>query len=246
MMGYLTLELRRTLRDRRYVAMVVAWPAASYLLFSTVFGAAANRAEGLNPKTEIMVAMAAFGAMGAVLLATGPRMAYERQAGWLRQMRLTPLSPMRVLTVRAAAAMVMALPPICITFVVAVGVKGVRLAAWEWGAMVGLLVVGCLPFAAIGVVIGTVTDGDSATGLTMMSYLTLSALGGLWMPVKILPRFLQAVAHALPSNRLAELGWRTAGGGSPPLAAVLVLVAWFAGATAVAAGLARRVTAGAL
>jgi len=113
-----------------------------------------------------------------VLLATGPRMAYERQAGWLRQMRLTPLSPMRVLTVRAAAAMVMALPPICITFVVAVGVKGVRLAAWEWGAMVGLLVVGCLPFAAIGVVIGTVTDGDSATGLTMMSYLTLSALGG--------------------------------------------------------------------
>ena len=71
MTAYLTLELRRALRDRRYLGLVVAWPVASYLLFSTVFASAADRAESLDPHVEIMIAMAAFGTIGAVLMATG-------------------------------------------------------------------------------------------------------------------------------------------------------------------------------
>jgi ABC-2 type transport system permease protein len=240
MIGYFTLELRRALRDRRYMVLVVAWPVASYLLFSTVFGGATDRAEGLDPRTEIMVAMAAFGAMGAVLMATGPRMAAERQLGWLRQLRLTPLSPQRALVARLLGALVLTLPAICLTFATAALVKGVQLAAWEWAAMIWLLLVGCLPFAALGVVIGSVSDGDSAAGITMVCYLVFAALGGLWMPARILPAPLRAVAHALPSNRLAELGWKIAAGGAPTAAAAIILGAWFALFALVAVALARR------
>ena len=86
MLAYLSLELRRSLRDRRYLLLVVGWPVAAYLLFSTVFGAATNSSEGLTPNIEIMVAMATFGAMGGVLMASGPRLAIDRQIGWLRQL----------------------------------------------------------------------------------------------------------------------------------------------------------------
>ena len=89
-------------------------------------------------------------------------------------------------------------------------------------------------------VIGSVTDGDGAQGLTMVVYLVMSALGGVWMPVSILPSYLQTVAHLLPSNRMAELGWRVATGHAPTLAAVAVLAAWFAGATVFAMLLSRR------
>src|SRR5579884_4286818 len=96
MRSYLTLEIRRSLRDARFLVLVVAWPVASYLLFATVFG---NQppSEGLTPKVGIMVNMACFGAIGAVLTATGPRIALERQTGWLRQLQLTPLRPQVVL-----------------------------------------------------------------------------------------------------------------------------------------------------
>src|ERR1700737_3868227 len=150
MVGYLTLELRRALRDRRYLGLVIGWPVASYLLFSTVFGSAADRAEGLDPHVEIMVAMAAFGAIGAVLMATGPRIAAERQSGWLRQLRLTPLRPGATLAARLVAALALPLPPFCPPFRGAAVVKGVTLPAWEWPVMVGLLLAGCLPFAALG------------------------------------------------------------------------------------------------
>jgi ABC-2 type transport system permease protein len=240
MTAYLTLELRRALRDRRYVGIVVGWPVAAYLLFSTVFGAAANRAEGLDPHTEIMVAMAAFGAIGAVLMATGPRVAAERQSGWTRQLRLTPLPPSSLLGARLAAALVLTLPAICLTFAVAFVAKGVSLPAWEWPVMVSLLLAGTVPFAALGMVIGNLADGDSAMGVTMITYLVLAALGGLWMPTKILPAPMRTVAHLLPSNRLAELAWRVAAGHTPPPGAFAVLAVWSAGLTVAAVALARR------
>jgi ABC-2 type transport system permease protein len=241
--AYLTLELRRALRDRRYLALVVGWPVAAYLLFSTVFGSAADRAEGLDPRVEIMVAMAAFGAIGAVLMATGPRLATERQSGWERQLRLTPLPAPAAMLARVGAAVVLTLPAICLTFAVAMSVKGVTLPAWEWPAMVALLLVGTAPFAGLGLVIGNLTDGDTAMGMTTIVYFALAALGGLWMPAKVLPSGMRAVAHALPSNRLAELAWRVAAGHAPSLAAIGVLAAW-AGVLALGTmGLARRFSA---
>ena len=67
----------------------------------------------------------------------------------------------------------------------------------------------------MGIVVGSVADGDGAQGLTMVLYLVLAALGGLWMPEQILPAPLQTVAKALPSYHLAQLGWHVAQGVAP-------------------------------
>jgi len=242
MLAYLSLELRRSLRDRRYLLLVVGWPVAAYLLFSTVFGATADSSEGLTPTVEIMIAMATFGAMGGVLMASGPRLAIDRQIGWVRQLRLTPPSPTRILAARLVAAMALSLPAIVLTFVTAAAVKGVTLPLWEWPALALLIAAGCLPFAAMGVLVGTIADGDGAQGLTMVLYLVLAALGGLWMPVQILPSALRTVANTLPSYHLAQLGWHVARGAGPALGDGLVLLAWFAGAALLAVAASRRLT----
>lgn len=234
MTSYLSLELRRSLRDKRYALLTIAWPVAAYLLFSTVFGAAANRAEGLVPVVEIMVAMAAFGAMGGVLLASGPRIAYDRQTGWLRQLSLTPLSKTRILGVRLIAAMCLSVPAVVLTFATAALVKGVSLDPWQWAAMAAALVAGCAPFTVIGLIAGSLSDGDSSQGVTMVIYLLLASLGGLWMPVALLPGAMQTLAHVLPSNHLAQLGWAIARGHAPAIGDILVLLGWFAGAAAIA------------
>ncbi len=239
MLSYLTLEIRRSLRDRTFLALAVLWPAGSFLLFSTVFGSQPG-SEGLTANTELMVAMATFGAFGATLIATGPRLALDRSDGWLRQVRLTPLSQSRLLAARLIAAIALTIPAICITLVVAALTRNIHLEAWEWPALVVALAAGCIPFAAIGMLVGTIADGDGASGLTMAVYLTMSALGGVWIPVSILPSTLQTVAHLLPSNRMAELGWRIASGQAPTLAAIGVLAAWLAAAAVLTAVLSRR------
>jgi len=74
-------------------------------------------------------------------------------------------------------------------------------------------------------------------------YLFLAALGGLWMPVTILPTALQHIATVLPSNRFAELGWRIAAGGSPSLVGAATLAGWLVVFTALAGLLYRRANA---
>ena len=130
MLKYLALELRRSLRDRRYLLLVAGWPVGRVpaLLHRLRSGRGPDR-RGLSPTVAIMVAMATFGAMGGVLMASGPRLAMDRQVGWLRQLRLTPLSPARILAARLISAMALSLPAIVLTFVAAVLVKGVTPAA---------------------------------------------------------------------------------------------------------------------
>ena len=41
-----------------------------------------------------------------------------------------------------------------------------------------------------------------------ITYLVLSFLGGLWMPVAAMPKFLSQIATFLPSYNYARLGWR--------------------------------------
>jgi ABC-2 type transport system permease protein len=100
---YLRLEVLRVIRNSRYLFLSLVTPVGFYLLFSSLFGK--QPAEGLQQSVELMVSMAAYGAIGAVLFATGPRVAAERGSGWLRQLRTTPLPAGKVIAAKVLAAM---------------------------------------------------------------------------------------------------------------------------------------------
>ena len=98
---------------------------------------------------------------------------------------------------------------------------------------------GVLPLALLGLAIGYLAGDDIAFPVTMALYFALGALGGLWMPLSLMPHAMQDLGRALPSNGVAELGWRIAGGQASVPRAVLVLTAWLLG-SATAALLAYR------
>jgi ABC-2 type transport system permease protein len=225
MISLLRLEIRRMLTDTRFLILMLVLPIAMYLLFSAVFENTPP-VNGLSEDVRDMISMAAFGAIGATLLATAPRIAQERANGWLRQLRIMPVSGRQVITAKVLAAMALGLPAIVLVDLTAVLAHGVRLPAWQWLAIGGLLWLGTAPFAALGTFLGYLTGGDAAFGVTYGIYLFLAALGGLWMPVTILPATLRHIAVVLPSNRFAELGWRIAAGGAPSGVGALVLAGW--------------------
>ena len=227
---YLRLEIRRMLTDARFVLLMLVLPVAMYLLFTNLFDGSDSAGY-----TAAMVNMAAFGAIGAALMATGPRIAQERTSGWTRQLRAMPMPAWRVITVRMTSALVMALPAIVLVDITAVLNHGVTLTAGQWIATGALIWVGTLPFTALGSAIGYFTDADTAFGVMYGVCLFLSAAGGLWMPTKVLPQVLQDIAPVLPSNRLAELGWKITTSQDLSVAGIAILLGWLVLFTALAA-----------
>jgi ABC-2 type transport system permease protein len=230
MFRYLTLEIRRMYRDRRFIFFTVAIPVAFYLLWSNIFAknGGTDTDTGLAAKTYLLVAMASFGALGAALTTTGARLAAERQAGWLRQLQVTPLRPWAVITTKIIASMCLALPAIVLVGLTAVLTQHVHLSATQWAELVVLMWIGTLPFAALGTLIGSLVGADAAQPVTVACYFALSILGGLWTSVSILPKTLRTIAHWTPSNRFADLGWSVVAGHLPPASDALVLAGWTA------------------
>lgn len=228
MFRYLLLEMRRMYRDRRFVFFTIAIPVAFYLLWSNIFAknSGLDTDTSLDAKTYLLVSMASFGALGASLTTTGPRLAAERQSGWLRQLQITPLRPAAVIITKVLASMCLALPAIVSVGLTAALTQHVRLSPGAWAAMIALMWAGTLPFAALGTLIGSLAGADAAQPLTVACYFTLSILGGLWMSVSVLPRTLRHIAHWTPSNRFADLGWSVVAGHAPPVSDAFVLGGW--------------------
>jgi ABC-2 type transport system permease protein len=229
----------RALRDPRYLILAIGAPIGFYLLFTSLFGKSPG-ANGLPTQVALMVSMGVFGAMWAVLSATGPRIAQERSIGWLRQVQLLPVRPQAILVARLLAAMVLAGPALALVFLTAVLTNGVTLDTRQWVELFALLWVGVTPIALLGIAIGYATGADAAFGLLFGLYQVLAALGGLWMPMSILPDGLQTVGKVLPSYRAADMGWRLIGGQAFDPLSVMFLVAWAAIFALLAISFARR------
>ncbi|MFF5437258.1 ABC transporter permease [Streptomyces achromogenes] len=228
MNSLIKMELVRALRNRKFLFFTVIYPSALFLLIA---GNADSHTEvdgtGLTLPTYMMVSMASFGALTATLMGNSERIAKERESGWVRQLRLTPLPGRGYVLAKTAGAAVVSLPSIVIVFAVAAVVKDVRLDAWQWLALSGAVWAGSLVFAALGVALGYLATGDAVRPITMIIYFALSMLGGLWMPTTTFPQWLQDIARWLPTHAYAALGRAIEQSQAPHAQDIAVLVVSF-------------------
>lgn len=237
----ITLEIRRALRNKKFLFFTVLYPAALFLMLGgTLDGTTRVLGTELTMPAFYMVAMASFGALTAVLMGNSERIAKEREKGWVRQLRLTALPGRAYVLAKTASAGVLSLPAILVVFAVAAGVKDVRFDTWQWLALTGAIWAGSLVFAALGVALGYLATGDTVRPLTMLVYFALSILGGLWMPTANFPQWLQSLANWLPTHAYAGLGQAIELGGAPHGRDVAILAAYFVLFTGAAAWLYRK------
>ncbi|MGW2380290.1 ABC transporter permease [Streptomyces sp. NPDC001658] len=243
MNGLIKLELTRALRNRKFLFFSVIYPSVLFLLIA---GSADSTQKvdgtGLTLPTYMMVSMASFGALTAVLMGNSERIAKERETGWVRQLRLTTLPGRGYVLAKTASAAVVSLPSIVVVFVIAATVKDVRLDAWQWLALTGAIWAGSLVFAALGVAIGYLASGDAVRPITMITYFGLSILGGLWMPTTTFPTWLQDIAKWVPTHAYAALGQAIEQSQAPHAKDIAVLVFFFVLFTGGAAWLYRKDT----
>jgi ABC-2 type transport system permease protein len=185
-----------------------------------------------------MVGLAAFGTMNS-MLAGGARIAGERSIGWNRQLRLTPLPPRTYFRTKVLTAYATALASMVLLFGAGIAL-GVRLAPGEWLRMTGLLLVGLIPFAALGIVIGHLASVDSVGPIMGGSTALFAFLGGTWFPLG--HGALADIGKALPSYWLVQASHVALGGAAWSGLGWAVVAAWSVAAAAVARWAYRRDT----
>ena len=222
---YTAISARSTFRNTRFILFTLALPLIMYLLFNGLYGNQTETGSSISVSQYLMVSMATYGGMGAAINA-GARIAIERQTGWNRQLRLSALTPRGYMISKSVVSLLVALPAIVLVFLAGVTIGHVRMPARIW-LEAGLGVwVALIPFAVIGLAIGFLGTVDSVQPLTVLVYMGMAILGGLWFPVDQLSSFLQGLAKVLPSYWTAEIGRDILGGNTIPIQGVAVLLAW--------------------
>jgi ABC-2 type transport system permease protein len=234
---YARYELTRAFRNRRFLVFALGFPLVLYYLVAGPNRDEANLGgSGISAPVYFMVGLAAFGTMNAVL-SSGARIANERSTGWTRQLRVTPLSTRTYFRVKVLTAYTTAVLTIAMLYV-AGATLGVRLEAGRWAEMTLLILIGLIPFAGLGILLGHLLTPDSIGPAMGGTTALLSLLGGVWFPIT--GGVLQKIAEALPSYWLVQASH--VGLGAPAWGALgwFVIAAWSVAAAAAAREAYRR------
>jgi len=219
---YLRYEVLRNVRNWRFVIFSLIWPL---VLFFTVAGT--NRHvifNGIEFPIYFMTAMAAMGTMIAVV-SSGARIAAERAVGWTRQMRITPLKTRTYFSAKVLCGYLMALLTIAALCVAGVSL-GVRLPASQWLTVVGLLLLGLVPFAVLGIVFGHLLNTDSLTPVVGGITTLFALLGGAYGFQVATKGLMFDVIKALPSYWLVQASKTALSGSGWPAEGWIVVAAW--------------------
>jgi ABC-2 type transport system permease protein len=198
---YTRYELLRAFRNRRFFFFSLGFPLILYFAI-----AAPNKnvrsfnGSGIPLPLYYMIGLTAFGTMVAMISA-GSRIAAERQIGWTRQLRITPLSTRAYFRAKVLTGYTMAGLTIGLLYIAGASL-GVSLTASRWLEMTGLILIALLPFAGLGIFLGHLINVDSLGPVTGGMVSLLAFLSGVWFPLQ--HGFLRDFGQLLPSYWLVQ------------------------------------------
>jgi ABC-2 type transport system permease protein len=214
------LEIRRVLRNRRTLMFLLLFPNLFFYLFGVVGGAARG---GTAAIALVMINMAVYGAMGGTT-SGGATVALERSLGWSRQLRLTPLAPSAYIAMKVLVSMFLGAVAIGSTFIVG-SLNGVHMSASVWIMSALAAWVASFVFAAFGLFMGFLLPSENVMQFAGPLLAIMSLFGGIFIPLKALPKTLQTIAQFTPTFGVGQLA-RAPFSGDPILVPLLSVLGW--------------------
>src|SRR5579862_4319095 len=146
-------EFLKNLRLRMYTASVLSFPIMFYVLFGLVLNAKESIA-GMRVPTYLIATYGTFGVMGASLFGTAAGLASDRGLGWLQVKRASPMPPFAYFVAKVIMSMIFSAAVVLALFGLGITLGGVHLTALETTKLFGTLILGSIPFCAMGLAIG--------------------------------------------------------------------------------------------
>lgn len=226
---YIRCEILKLLRIPTFTVPTLLLP----IMFFGFFGlpSAGTQVGNVDAAAYMLASYGAYAVMAVALFSFGVAIAAERGLGWNKLLRTTPLNPLTFFAAKIVMALVFGLFTLLLLFTFGGIAANVQLSALVWTQLVTLLLMGMIPFVALGLAIGYFAGPNSAAAVANLIFMPLSFASGLFIPVQFLPTVVQQIAPYMPAYHVGQLGWTVlkAGDGS----GLGVHMLWIAGYTVV-------------
>ena len=201
-------EFLKMLRAKAFSFSVIGFPVMFYL----IFGLTNHHPEYAR---YLLASYSCFGMFGSALFGMGAGIAMERAQGWLELKQASPMPRIAYLIAKTVTCAAIAMICVAILLVLGLTVGGVTMTALEVVKLIGVTLAGAVPFAAMGLLISFILPPNAGAGMINIIYLPMSFASGLWMPISILPHWIQKLAPALPTYHYAQLALNVFGYAQP-------------------------------
>ncbi len=192
-------QIQMMMRTLGFSIPALLFPVMFYVFFGIIFTMSANM------PTYLMVTYAVFGIMGPGLFSFGVGIAVERGQGWFDIKEASPMPVSAYIVSRIVLTMIFSLLIIMLLYFTGAVFADVQLLHSQWILIAVILIMGSLPFCAIGMTIGLHLKANSAPAVVNLIYLPMAFLSGLWIPIQMFPSYLQGVSQFLPPYHLAQI-----------------------------------------
>ena len=166
---------------------------------------------GVTFGAYFLASMAVYAVANVMIFSFGISVATERGMKMDVLMRATPMPPWVYLLSKCITAVAFAAMTLVVLFPFAYVAGGVRLDASEWFTLAYRVLLGSIPFIALGFAIGYLSGPNSAVAVINLIYLPTAFASGLFFPKQLLPSFIQSIAPYLPLHFFGQLGWDAVG-----------------------------------
>lgn len=235
-------ELLAVVREPTALFFSVLMPVLFFALFVSLFGGFPNDTPGLENVPVGTSMLATFGAYGVIvtaMLTPGIGLAEAREQGWLRVLKTSPVPVPVTLAAKVAAALPYCLGILVVMTGTAAALGVLEITIGQWLLLAGALIVGTLPFALVGLAVGSLATGNATTAILNAIIIPTAVASGLWFPLSQMPDWVGGVARFLPTYHLSELALAPLKDGGAWVGHVLFLLG-FAALAGIAAMMAYR------
>jgi ABC-2 type transport system permease protein len=190
-------------RNREAAFFSFLFPIILLVLLGSVYGD--EPIEGVTAATYLLVGLLGYGVAATAFASLAITLVVRREAGLLKRVRGTPLSPATYLSaVIASTVIVIGLQ------VVAQLLIGRYLLDADWPAAPSsfalVILFGAAAFAALGVAITAfVRSADGSSAVVNAIYLPMAFISGAFFSTQDMPAFLEAISKVLPLTHLLRL-----------------------------------------
>jgi ABC-2 type transport system permease protein len=238
-LAHLRAELLKSVRVWAFSVPTLPLPGLFYAFFG--LSGPGRAFQGVTVGAYLMASFSAVGVLSTMLFSFGVGVASERGQRMHVLLRASPANPLALPAAKIAVSALFALLSQAPVILLATTLGGVSLPPERWAMMLGSLMIGSVPFAALGFAIGYTASPNAAPAIANIVNLVLSFLSGLFVPLSQLPEAFQAIGRALPTHHLGQLAWAAVGASSGDvLASWAIVAAWGVLFLAAAAWAARR------
>jgi ABC-2 type transport system permease protein len=200
-------EALRMVRTPALALPVLIVPVGLYLLFAVVIAGEAIAADpGLG--VYLFSAFAVLGVTMPGLFGIAASLGLDRETGTMRLKRAQPAPGGAWLVAKLVSGIAFAALAYLPMLVVGLATGKLVLGAGEVLAMSAALLVGTIPFCALGLMIGTLVSGSAAPGYANLVYLPGCYLSGMFFP---LPESMHWQAPLWPQFHVVQLAMHAAG-----------------------------------